>query len=90
MKSTLKAATLLAGLTLGSQAFAANIVETANSAGTFKTLLAAAKAAGLADVLATKGHLTVFAPTDAAFAALPRERLNRCCFPRTRTSLRQS
>jgi uncharacterized surface protein with fasciclin (FAS1) repeats len=71
MKTTLKAATILAGLAFSAPAFAANIVETASSAGTFKTLIAAAKAAGLADLLATKGHLTVFAPTDAAFAALP-------------------
>lgn len=52
-------------------ASAANIVETANGAGTFKTLLAAATAAGLADALATGKDLTVFAPTDEAFAKLP-------------------
>lgn len=50
---------------------AANIVETAQGAGTFGTLLAAAKAAGLADALATTDNITVFAPTDEAFAALP-------------------
>ena len=50
---------------------AANIVETAQGAGTFGTLLAAAQAAGLADALATTDNITVFAPTDAAFAALP-------------------
>ena len=48
-----------------------NIVETAQSAGTFGTLLAAAQAAGLADALASGQNLTVFAPTDDAFAALP-------------------
>ena len=47
-----------------------NIVETATKAGSFKTLLAAAKAAGLADALAGEGPLTVFAPTDQAFAKL--------------------
>lgn len=52
-------------------ATAANIVETAASAGQFNTLLAAAKAAGLADALATGENLTVFAPTDEAFAKLP-------------------
>lgn len=52
-------------------AFAANIVETAKSAGSFGTLLAAAQAAGLANALATTKNLTVFAPTDEAFAALP-------------------
>ena len=50
---------------------AANVVETAQSAGTFGTLLAAAKAAGLADALATTDNITVFAPTDEAFAKLP-------------------
>lgn len=48
-----------------------NIVEVAASAGTFNTLLTAAKAAGLAETLATGGPFTVFAPTDEAFAALP-------------------
>lgn len=50
---------------------AANIVETAQSAGQFGTLLAAAQAAGLAGALADGENLTVFAPTDEAFAALP-------------------
>ncbi len=45
-----------------------NIVEVAQNAGNFTTLLAAAEAAGLADTLATGGPFTVFAPTDAAFA----------------------
>ncbi len=48
-----------------------NIVETASSAGQFQTLLAAAKAAGLADMLANEGPFTVFAPSDKAFDALP-------------------
>ncbi len=48
-----------------------NIPETAAGAGTFKTLLAAAKAAGLVEALSGKGPLTVFAPTDEAFAKLP-------------------
>jgi transforming growth factor-beta-induced protein len=43
----------------------------ANQAGTFKTLLAAATAAGLVDVLNSDGPFTVFAPTDEAFAQLP-------------------
>lgn len=49
----------------------ATIVETAGEAGNFNTLLAAAKAAGLAEALSGKGPFTVFAPTDAAFAKLP-------------------
>ena len=48
-----------------------NIVETAVSAGTFTTLVAAVKAAGLADTLSGPGPFTVFAPNDAAFAKLP-------------------
>ncbi len=48
-----------------------NLVETAERAGEFTTLLAAAEAAGLASTLAGPGPFTVFAPTDAAFAALP-------------------
>ena len=47
------------------------IPEVAAKAGQFKTLLAAAKAAGLVDALVGKGPLTVFAPTDDAFAKLP-------------------
>jgi uncharacterized surface protein with fasciclin (FAS1) repeats len=48
-----------------------DIVDTAAAAGSFNTLLAAATAAGLVDALKGAGPLTVFAPTDAAFAALP-------------------
>ena len=47
------------------------IVETADAAGSFGTLLAAAKAAGLADLLGSEGPYTVFAPTDDAFDKLP-------------------
>jgi uncharacterized surface protein with fasciclin (FAS1) repeats len=48
-----------------------NIVETAVSAGSFNTLVAAVQAADLADTLAGAGPYTVFAPTDEAFAKLP-------------------
>ena len=48
-----------------------DIVDVAAEAGTFNTLLAAAEAAGLVDVLRSEGPFTVFAPTDEAFAALP-------------------
>jgi uncharacterized surface protein with fasciclin (FAS1) repeats len=51
---------------------AANIVETAAKAGKFSTLIAAAKAAGLAGALSNGKNLTVFAPTDAAFDKLPK------------------
>jgi uncharacterized surface protein with fasciclin (FAS1) repeats len=49
-----------------------DIVDTAVGAGSFKTLVAAVKAAGLVDTLKGKGPFTVFAPTDAAFAKLPK------------------
>jgi len=52
-------------------AFAADIVDTAVSAGQFKTLVKAVQEAGLVDILKSKGPFTVFAPTDEAFAKLP-------------------
>ena len=48
-----------------------NIIETATTAGSFKTLVAAVQAAGLGDTLSGPGPFTVFAPTDEAFAKLP-------------------
>jgi len=49
-----------------------SIVEVASSAGTFNTLVAAVKAAGLVETLQGAGPYTVFAPTDEAFAKLPK------------------
>src|ERR1700748_685934 len=69
----LKSLTLLAGalaLAFTSAVSAADIVDTA-SAGNFKTLVTAVKAAGLVDTLKGPGPFTVFAPTDEAFARLP-------------------
>lgn len=67
--------TLTAAVAFAGAAFAGpakkDIVDTASAAGGFETLLAAATAAGLVDTLKGDGPLTVFAPTDAAFAALP-------------------
>ena len=65
---------LIAGAALAavaSFAFAADIVDTAVSAGQFKTLVKAVQEAGLVDTLKGKGPFTVFAPTDEAFAKLP-------------------
>lgn len=49
-----------------------DIVETAIAAGSFKTLVTAVQAAGLVETLKGKGPFTVFAPTDSAFARLPK------------------
>ncbi len=65
---------IIAGVALAaaaSLAFAADIVETAVSAGQFTTLVTALKEADLVDTLKGKGPFTVFAPTDEAFAKLP-------------------
>lgn len=53
-----------------------DIVDTAVSSGSFKTLVAAVKAADLADTLKGKGPFTVFAPSDDAFAKIPKEKLD--------------
>ncbi len=53
-----------------------DIVDTAISAGSFDTLVTAIKAADLVETLKGKGPFTVFAPTDAAFAKLPKDTLN--------------
>jgi uncharacterized surface protein with fasciclin (FAS1) repeats len=55
---------------------AKDIVDTAVAAGNFKTLVAAVTAAGLVDTLKGKGPFTVFAPTDAAFAKIPKADLD--------------
>ena len=55
---------------------AKDIVDTAVGAGNFKTLAAALTAAGLIDTLKGKGPFTVFAPTDAAFAKIPKADLD--------------
>jgi uncharacterized surface protein with fasciclin (FAS1) repeats len=56
---------------------AKDIVDTAVAAGTFKTLAAALTAAGLIDTLKGKGPFTVFAPTDEAFAKIPKADLDK-------------
>ncbi len=53
-----------------------DIVDTAVAAGSFSTLVTAIKAAGLVDTLKGKGPFTVFAPTDAAFAKIPKADLD--------------
>lgn len=74
MKKTLIASILAFGAL--SSAHAADIVDTAVAAGSFKTLATALQAAGLVDTLKGKGPFTVFAPTDAAFAKVPKADLD--------------
>jgi uncharacterized surface protein with fasciclin (FAS1) repeats len=64
------AATLAGTATAAPTTAKPNVVQVATSAGQFKTLVALVKQAGLAGALSTK-TVTVFAPTDAAFAKLP-------------------
>ena len=64
-----------------------DIVETAVAAGEFKTLAAAIQAAGLAETLKGKGPFTVFAPTDAAFAKLPKGTLESLLRPENKAKL---
>ena len=56
---------------MGDEAAESDIVDTAVAAGDFTTLVSAVQAAGLEDTLRGEGPFTVFAPTDAAFEALP-------------------
>lgn len=74
MKKTLLACVLAAAALSG--AHAADIVDTAASAGSFNTLVTAVKAAGLVDTLKGPGPFTVFAPTDEAFAKIPKATLD--------------
>jgi uncharacterized surface protein with fasciclin (FAS1) repeats len=74
MKKTLIASVLSFGLVLSAQA--KDIVDTAVAAGSFKTLATALTAAGLVDTLKGQGPFTVFAPTDDAFAKIPKADLD--------------
>ena len=64
-----------------------DLVETALAAGSFKTLTTALDAAGLVEALKGKGPFTVFAPTDAAFAALPEGTLKGLLDPKNKATL---
>ena len=74
MKKFLIASVL--SLCVAFSAQAKDIVDTAVGAGSFKTLAAALGAAGLVDTLKGKGPFTVFAPTDEAFAKIPKADLD--------------
>lgn len=74
MKKTLIASLLGLGMAMSVQA--KDIVDTAVAAGSFNTLATALGAAGLVDTLKGKGPFTVFAPTDEAFAKIPKADLD--------------
>lgn len=68
-------------------AAAGDIVTVAAGAGSFKTLVSAIEAAGLTEKLRTEGPFTVFAPTDDAFAKLPKEELAKLLEPANKQKL---
>lgn len=72
---------------LASAAPKKDIVDTAAEAGSFKTLVAAVKAAGLVDTLKGDGPFTVFAPTDEAFAKLPKGTVQSLLKPENKQKL---
>ncbi len=76
------------GCLRGPELFAADkdIVDTAVAAGSFKTLVAAVKAADLVETLKSEGPFTVLAPTDEAFAKLPAGTVETSSSRRTRRS----
>ncbi len=88
LRRSLFAALTAVPLALGAlTAQAADIVDTAVSAGKFETLVAAVKAAGLVDTLKGDGPYTVFAPTDEAFAKLPAGTLDDLLKPENKEKL---
>ena len=89
LRKTLLSATAAAAFALPtvSNASSADIVDTAVSAGSFNTLVAAVQAAGLVDTLKGDGPFTVFAPTDEAFAALPAGTVENLLLPENRDQL---
>ena len=78
MNLTLKSLVLGAALAVSSTVAMAqkDIVDTAVAAGSFKTLVTAVQAAGLVETLKGRGPFTVFAPTDEAFAKIPKADLD--------------
>jgi len=87
MKRRLAAGLVTGLLALSGPAAADDIVEAAQKAGQFSMLLKAVKQAGLEAKMKTPGPFTVFAPTDAAFAALPPDVAKRLMDPRNKKEL---
>ncbi|HUF56570.1 MAG TPA: fasciclin domain-containing protein [Thermohalobaculum sp.] len=65
-----------------------NVVQTAQASDNLTTFVSAIEAAGFVDTLSGPGPFTVFAPTDAAFAALPENVLSQLLLPENRERLR--
>jgi uncharacterized surface protein with fasciclin (FAS1) repeats len=78
---------LVAPLTAGSYGKKQDIVDTAVAAGSFNTLVAAVQAADLVDALKADGPITVFAPTDEAFARLPEGTIDNLLKPENKDQL---
>ncbi len=72
-----------------SQSSNESVTQVVDNTSSFKTLAIALKAAGLDQALQTQGPVTLFAPTDEAFAALPAGTLQRLLQPENRDALRQ-
>jgi uncharacterized surface protein with fasciclin (FAS1) repeats len=85
LKSALVAASF-AFVSLSATAADKDIVDTAVAAGSFKTLVIAIQKAGLVETLKAKGPYTVFAPTDEAFAKIPKAQLDALLMDKAKLS----
>ncbi|GAC30563.1 fasciclin domain-containing protein [Brumicola pallidula] len=89
VSAALLAAVFSANVMAGNYGSKMDIVETAASNSDFSTLVAAVKAAGLVDALKADGPLTVFAPTNEAFAKLPAGTVESLLLPENKDKLVQ-
>ncbi|MEM9307914.1 MAG: fasciclin domain-containing protein [Pseudomonadota bacterium] len=87
LKATALSATLALSACASFSPGEPDIVEVAQSAGSFDTLVAAVSAAGLVETLQGDGPFTVFAPTDEAFAALPAGTVDSLLLPENKAQL---
>jgi uncharacterized surface protein with fasciclin (FAS1) repeats len=85
--AALSAAIVMSSSVAMAQAPASDIVDTAIANGNFKTLVTAVQAAGLVETLKSPGPFTVFAPTDAAFAKLPKGTVEDLLKPENKAKL---